>query len=45
MPISKAAREERRRRKLRRVYGVIFGIVVIVIAGLGVAAIGELLAS
>lgn len=45
MAISKAAREERRHRQRMKIVGVLIGVVVIVVAGLGVAALGELLAS
>lgn len=43
--ISEAARKERRHRQRVRLYQILFGAAVIVVAGLGVAAIGELLAS
>jgi hypothetical protein len=43
--ISKAAREERRHRQRMKIVGVLIGVVVIIIAGLGVGVLGELLAS
>ncbi len=45
MAISKAARHERRHRQRMKIYGVLFGAVVIIIAGLGVAAFSELIVS
>jgi hypothetical protein len=45
VPISQAARRERRQRQRIRIIGVLIGAAVIVVAGFGVAAIGELLAS